>query len=423
MPIRRAVRSLPVAVLLVALLALPAAAAAGDLDPTFSGDGRVRVGIGSGAEDVALQPDGKTVAVGTAGGTFAIVRLKRDGTLDPTFSGDGVAHISMGPGRVNTAHAVAIRNGKIVVVGTSFRNAESTDATAIIRLNSNGTMDPTFSGDGLQILRIGHNSTGEDVAIQGDGKIVVVGTSDDEFLVLRRLANGDPDHAFSGDGSDRAAFTDEAHAESVAIDPTDGRIVIGGTLFSSVGSHDMAFAAYTKAGSLDHTFSGDGKIVRTTSNAGGLGALTILDTGKIVAVGTTNRGVPRDDMVVHKYLRTGAFDHSFGGGDGIAFFGYGTGSDSRDDEAADVALQADGKIVVAGFSRGSDNNQFAVLRLTANGAIDPSFGGGKVRTGFTKDAGGNAVAVNNGTHKIVVGGVEVTNQSASGTLFARYLGA
>jgi hypothetical protein len=96
---RRAVLAFPLAVAIVVAFALPAFATPGDLDPTFSGDGKVRVGISGGVADVAIQPDGRIVAVGTGGGAFAILRLNRDGTLDHSFSGDGVAHISTGPGR------------------------------------------------------------------------------------------------------------------------------------------------------------------------------------------------------------------------------------------------------------------------------------------------------------------------------------
>ncbi|HXJ64339.1 MAG TPA: hypothetical protein VNN79_11345 [Actinomycetota bacterium] len=421
---RTAVLAFPVALVLLAATALPALAAPGDLDPAFSEDGRARVGISGGATDVAIQPDGKIVAVGEAGGNFAVVRLKLDGTLDPTFSGDGIARISAGPGRFNQANAVAIRNGKIYVVGTSVVESQSLHALAMLRLNSNGTLDTTFSNDGFQLLRVGASSTGEDVAVQSDGKIIAVGTSDDEFLIVRRLANGDPDHGFSGDGSDRTGFAEDAQARTVAIDPTNGRIVVGGILEHSGISHDFAFAAYTRTGDLDHSFSGDGLMVRTTSSAGGLSANAILGNGKIVAVGTTNTGQPKGQMLVEQFTRAGEPDSTFGGGDGRTLVGFASSGHPRDDLASDMKVQTDGKIVVGGLSAGADE-EFAVARLNANGTLDSTFHGGGVLTGFTKGAQSTGLAINNQTHKIVLVGIEFTSGSSSSPdamLAARYLG-
>ncbi|HEY7281563.1 MAG TPA: hypothetical protein VID47_08220 [Actinomycetota bacterium] len=422
---RRAVLVFPIAIAVVVASALPALASAGDLDPTFGHDGKVRVSSTDGASDVAIQPDGKTVAVGASHGHITVMRFDRDGTLDHTFSGDGVAHLTTGQGRTDFANAVAIHLGKIVVVGTSVRQSDSGFATAILRLDSDGTLDHSFSGDGRQLLRVGSESTGEDVAIQGDGRIVVAGTSDGEFLVVRRLANGAPDPSFSNDGSDRTAFVQEAEARTVGIDPTNGRIVVGGTFDSGTGPHDLVLAAYTKSGDLDHTFSQDGKMIRVTSTRGGLAAIAILASGRILVAGTTRSGQAKGQFLVEKYTRTGAFDTSFGGGDGIVPIGFVTGGHPRDDLASGIATQSDGRIVVAGMSAGQ-TDEFAVARLNANGALDNGFHGGGVLTAFPEDAEPTGIAVNNGTHKIVVVGIEFTGMPSipiDAALAARYLGA
>ncbi len=422
MALRRAVLVFPTALLVTIALALPAWAASGDLDHGFSGDGKVRISL-KGATDVAIQPDGKTVIVGTTGSNWAIVRLKQDGTLDQTFSGDGIARISSEGDRTDTANAVVIRNGKIVVVGTSVRNDDNVSALAILRLNSNGTPDTTFSDDGAQLLRVGSTSQGIDVAIQSDGKIVAVGTSDHEFLVMRRLSNGDPDHSFSSDGSTRTPFPENVTAWSVAIDPTDGRILVGGAETNSGGfGHNFVVAAYTKSGDLDHSFSGDGKSIRPTALGGGLAALAVLDNGRIIAAGTTVKSGTGDQFLIEKYNRAGDFDPNFGGGDGVQVVGFGGGD--RDDFASDVKVQEDGKIVVGGTSIGADK-QFAVARLTAAGKLDSTFDGGGVLTAFTKNAGSSGLAINDGTHKIVLVGFELSSppaESTTGMLAARYLG-
>jgi uncharacterized delta-60 repeat protein len=426
MSTRRAALAMLLTALLVVALALPAVAAAGDLDHSFSGDGKLRVGISGGASDVAIQGDGKAVAVGEGGNKFAIVRLNRDGTLDDTFGGDGVVHIAAGPKRFDVANAVVIRNGKITVVGTSTRNSDFVKALTLIRLNSDGTRDTSFSDDGIQLLRVGDSSTGEDLVLQDDGKIVAVGTSDHEFLVMRRKSNGSPDLTFSTDGSTRTAFSEHVSGFSVGIDPTNGRIVVGGQETNSGGfGHNFAFAAYTTGGDLDHTFSGDGKMVRSTSLGGGLSALHVLDSGRIVAAGTTVKSQTGDQILVEKYKRDGTFDTSFGGGDGAAVSGFKTGGESRDDFGLDMAVQSDGKIVVSGESIDTDK-RFAVLRYTSAGVLDPSFSGGGVLTSFAQDAAATGLAVNNGTHKILLVGDEITTGPTIGVdamLAARYLGA
>ncbi len=424
MATRRAVLAFPIAVAFVAVFALPASASPGDLDHTFSHDGKVRVSSTGGAADVAIQPDGRIVAVGSSHGHITILRFNIDGTLDHTFSNDGVAHISTGQHRTDFANAVAIRQGKIVVVGTSVRQSDSGFAMAILRLNPDGSLDHSFSDDGLQLLRVGSSSTGEDVALQGDGRIVVVGTSDGQLLVVRRLADGGPDPAFSNDGSDRTAFAQPARATTVAVDPTNGRIVAGGTLVPGSGSHDMAFAAYTKSGDPDDAFGHGGKMVRATSVRGGLAAIAIPSTGRILAAGTTSSGAAKGQIVVEKYTRSGAFDTSFGGGDGIVPIGFVSGGHSRDDLASDIAVQADGLIVVAGISAGQ-SEEFAVARLNSNGSLDAGFHGGGVLTAFDDDAEGTGVALNNATHKIVVVGTEHTSLPSvpiDAVLAARYLG-
>ncbi|MFL5797732.1 MAG: hypothetical protein ACJ77A_07325 [Actinomycetota bacterium] len=423
---RRAALGTLLTTLLVLVLALPAAAAAGDLDHSFSGDGKLRVGISGGATDVVIQSDGKAVAVGEGGGDFAIVRLNRDGTLDHSFGGDGVVHIAGGPNRFDVANGVVVRNGKITVVGTSTRDSDLVTALALIRLNSDGTPDHSFSGDGLQLLRVGSSSSGQDLAIQGDGRIVAVGTSDHEFLVMRRKPDGSPDPTFSNDGSTRTAFGEHVSGFSVGIDPTGGRIVVGGLERNSGGfEHNFAVAAYTQNGDLDHSFNGNGKMVRVTTVNGGLSALSVLGNGRIVADGTTSQGQAGRQFLLEKYRRDGSFDTSFGGGDGVVVTGFKVGGQARDDAALDLTVQSDGKIVAVGESVGADI-RFAVVRLTAGGALDPSFHGGGTLTAFNQDAIAEGVAVNNATHRVLVVGDERTTGPTiriDAMLAARYLGA
>ena len=120
----------------------------GTLDSTFGGDGTVLTTFGSGRDDhataLALQPDGKIVVAGGSNGAFALARYLPNGTLDPTFSGDGKVLTDFG----GVANALAIQpnNGRLVVAGWS--TARGNTDFALARYLPNGTLDATFGGDG-----------------------------------------------------------------------------------------------------------------------------------------------------------------------------------------------------------------------------------------------------------------------------------
>jgi uncharacterized delta-60 repeat protein len=170
----------------------------GSLDTSFSGDGMVKfdlTGDEDYAVDVAIQADGRIVAVGGAGSggsnpTFGLVRLAADGTLDGTFSGDGKLTTDF-TDKTDWAAAVAIQaDGRIVAAGESG-NGGSNSKFALARYNTDGSLDTTFSGDG----KVGANFTsGRDAAfgmkIQTDGKIVAAGGAGEPnttFAVARFL--------------------------------------------------------------------------------------------------------------------------------------------------------------------------------------------------------------------------------------------
>ena len=183
---RQSSRALIVAVIVSLVFLAAAVAAAGDLDPTFSGDGRQTTNFAPDsddeANDVAIQSDGKIVVVGgnsvIGGGpanNFILARYNPNGTLDTTFSGDGKQETDFGG--YDSANGVAIQaDGKIVVVGVSSINSTTNGAAFVLaRYNPDGSLDTSFSGDGKQAIGTDFDSA-TDVAIQADGRIVAVGT-------------------------------------------------------------------------------------------------------------------------------------------------------------------------------------------------------------------------------------------------------
>lgn len=244
-----AARTGTVAATVVALvLTLPgtAAAAPGDLDPTFSGDGKVLTGIADDdrANDVAVQSDGKIVSVGASAdysvteSHFALTRHHTDGTPDTDFGGDGTVTTpinNMDPDlQWSEAHAVALQpDGKIVVAGTSWRGSENCCWFTVARYNTDGTLDSGFGGgDGRVFTDFGGPDEARAVAVQPDGKIVAAGSAGGQVALARYNADGSPDTGFGGgDGqvsTDPAPGLPEEGGDGQALAlQSDGKIVVG----------------------------------------------------------------------------------------------------------------------------------------------------------------------------------------------------
>jgi uncharacterized delta-60 repeat protein len=199
-------------------------------DPTFDGEGVAEftaagpwLGVTANM-GIALQPDGKVVVAGTAqrngGYESAIVRVNPDGTLDENFS-EGLDI----PGDDGGEEVVIQPDGKVVVSGGGFNGP-----VMVSRLNPDGSRDSTFGGDGSATVDIvpGSAAVGYGLALQGNGKIVVAADAAQDAYALRLQPGGSLDSTFSFDGIQEIPTGDvNASAESVAIQP-DGRIVVGG---------------------------------------------------------------------------------------------------------------------------------------------------------------------------------------------------
>jgi uncharacterized delta-60 repeat protein len=184
----------------------------GTLDNTFGVAGVVATDLGGNdsLRDLALQVDGKVVAIGTSdggSGGFVAVRYNEDGTLDNTFDDDGITKT-----RVvlqDYAESVAVQDdGRIVVAGRSYLSGES-DQTTVVRLNSDGSLDTSFDSDGKYVSEIGPNTTlgGRHVAL-GDNSTIIVATSDhvatrNQVTLLRLTQSGAPDATFGDAGAAR----------------------------------------------------------------------------------------------------------------------------------------------------------------------------------------------------------------------------
>jgi len=365
----------------------------GSLDTSFGTGGRVHtdfpVGQGGLANAMILQLDGKIVLAGLANdpGTnnsvFALARYNTDGSLDASF-GTGGRVTTMFSGSNAQARAMARQSdGKLVVAGVSTDTTTNNSVFALARYNTNGSLDTTFDGDGLVTTDFAGVTfeTANAVAVQADGRIVAAGLGSSSFAVARYLTNGSLDPSFDGDGKLTTAFGgsfEEARAIAIQV---DGKIIVAGETALSVAAEiNFAIARYNTDGSLDNTFDGDGKVTTDFGLVDGARAIVIQPDGRIVAAGTAGTIAGGSFFAVARYNTNGSLDGSFDG-DGKALTDFSGGRFSLG--ALGVALQADGRIVAVGDANISGQRDFGVARYNTNGSLDVTFGAaGKVITDF-----------------------------------------
>ena len=315
--------------------------------------------------------------------------------------------------------------GVLAIILTFFANVQMAQA-------ADGDLDPLFGSGGMVTTDIGKSTDlAEAVAIQADGKLVVVGTtyknndfSGEDFVVTRYNTDGTLDITFGNKGKVRTDFPGLAAVPSSVVIQPDGKIVVAGgafPLFTFLGNFEVV--RYNTNGSLDTSF-GDGGIVTTIFPAGSYAFDVALQSdGKIVAAGTFfvdfDPGESSDtDFALARYNPDGTPDATFGNGGQVTtdFVGF-------EDDAFSVLIQPDGKIVAVGSANDPATfYDFAAARYLSNGTIDTTFGvAGKVRTDFGDqnfDRARSAALQPDG--RIVAAGFETHNGGLQNFAVARY---
>jgi len=363
---------------------------AGDLDPTFGSGGTIRfpyvsqVGENTTAHGVIAQPDGKVILVGSTdpranGNTdFLVARFNADGSLDKSFGLGGVARTDVSGGGADVAYGVIVgANGKITVVGSTVEGFET--EIGVVRYNPNGSLDTTFSGDGIRSTGYaGREDVAYDVLIDAAGKLVLAGASGSDFLLARLNTNGTNDTTFNGDGLDLAGFGGVEAARGVALLP-NGQIVASGFTRNGVGGSDFAAVLYGTNGLRVSGFGDDGKRKVDIGGANDVGWGVAVDSvGRILLGGTTNvDGFPAV-AAVRLNPTNAAFDSTFGGGDGIAT--------SANDLERDFTPVGGGVFIAAGNAvtvgggwtfESFPSHSFRLARFTSGGAPDTTFSAGQ----------------------------------------------
>ncbi len=344
----------------------------GTLDSSFGNNGKTTTNFGNLRNDVvcaiAIQTDGKIVVAGytNEGGNlnFAVARYSINGSLDTSFSGDGMVYTDLNSSSTDCAYAIAIQgDGKILVAGYTIPNGGSIADIAVVRYKSDGSLDTEFSPNGIVITDIDNNKNdyARSIAIQPDGKILIGGDyNGNRFAIVRYNENGSLDTNFNINGKKVLQLGSGLHMGNSLVLQNDGKIILAGHAnFTSSASYDFAIACLLSNGNIDNTFGTNGYVQThfegTNRNDYAYGA-AIDSSGRIVVAGHTSITTNVYDFAYVRYNSNGAIDNSF------STIIHDIGSD--DDRVTSVAIQSDGKILIAGKKKISDTNyDFVVIRL------------------------------------------------------------
>ncbi|KOV26176.1 hypothetical protein ADK60_21620 [Streptomyces sp. XY431] len=362
-------------------LAVPGAALAapGDLDPAFGTGGRTTTDFGGGADEargVVVQADGRIVVAGYAGAgdDFALARYNADGSLDTGFGTGGKVTTDFAGGS-DEARGLALQaDGRIVAVGRSEVPEGGVGWFSVARYNTDGSLDTGFGTGGKVTVDFGTGGADDafGAAVQGDGRIVVAGLTGGDFALARLNADGSLDSGFDTDGKVITDFDDGADAARAVAVQSDGKIVAAGYTGSGAGNYDFALARYTPSGAPDTGFSSDGKVATTFGGVEFAHAVALQPDGKIVAAGYTG-----NDFALARYNSAGNLDGGFDT-DGKVTTDFGGG-----EIAYGVAVQSGGAIVAVGSTASGGASDFALARYTPSGALDTGFSGdGRTTTDF-----------------------------------------
>ena len=441
----------------------------GSLDISFGTNGKVTTSLASYPFPSKItMHDGKIVVIGEYNNDFMVFRYLSNGALDASFGDDGKVFTDIYNSKRDSAtHIIFDSNNKLVVAGKHDNNK----AIAIVRYDTNGSIDTTFgvngkiynnlySSQGLEIRNISiqlpneilvfgsykesnysfelikerydtgsgtllehkrvatdtnhHMYTDLDILFQSTNKLIALGANGTDDISIGRFdINGDFDAAFGQDGLTGTSFDPQFETKTFALG-ADGHILCIG-----INGNDIVLARYLSDGQRDKTFGTQGGAVlspyRISYSYETIHSIALQSDKKIVVAGTATDtygefGV--GDIVVERYDAQGYRDHSFG------YLGKVTASGS----ANALAIQSDGKILVGGsFKNGVGNNyhQFLLLRLDINGSLDTTFAdSGKAILPFAKDAIIKDIVLLSNGQIIVIGGG--TDSTFSDFALARY---
>ncbi|MCB9252747.1 MAG: T9SS type A sorting domain-containing protein [Flavobacteriales bacterium] len=220
----------------------------GTLDSTFNGTGILSLSDTYGEiNSIILQSDGKILAGG--GRDFSIIRLNTNGSFDSTFGGTGRIKPVINMPRDEVFVLMLQKDGKIVAAGKAYFSLVKQDF-CIARFNTDGSFDNSFSSDGKVILDMDVEDDFPSAALQSDGKIILAGSVDSDLFLFRYNSDGSLDNTFGTNGKATETFKEWGAARDVAIQ-TDGKIVVVGSVLNGIANIDFLTIRFNSSGKKD----------------------------------------------------------------------------------------------------------------------------------------------------------------------------
>ncbi len=410
-----------------AAVAAPLVAQDGALDATFATAGVASFqfsGFSSDGYAIGRQTDGKIVVAGVSqgGGTnIAVARYNTNGTPDATFGTAGLIAHPWGSS-TNVTCLTIQSDGKILIGGASA--AGTVTGAMIARLAANGSLDATFGTNGIAEFTDQFSQV-VDLRVTAGGKIVGLGKANDAspkavFGVFRRTANGSKDATFGTNGYFFADMGNNVTPTKMALQ-ADGKILMTGTTYNATSKYDMVLGRVTTAGAFDATFGTAGKTI--SSFAGGSiyeqgNDIVVQSDGKIVVAGRNgNVGGGNNAFMICRYTAAGVLDNTYGTG------GFSTLSNANLDEFKAAAIMGDGRVIAVGSTRSTATGQvqkLAISRWTTAGKLDNTFGTNGTSYSIVATGASCEDVVLQPDGKIIVGGWSKGSNSLHSFLLARF---
>ncbi len=352
-----------------------------------------------------------------------VASLMEDANVTTVAGVNAIVRTDIAGGYDEARSVVFDTQGRVLVGGYTVNGSTGYDF-AVVRYKADGTLDNSF-GNGGKITTdfAGSTDIGYSVTTDAQGRVLVGGYANNgstgaDFAVVCYTADGTLDNSFGNGGKVTTDFAGSSDVGYSVTTDAQGRVLVGGYAVNGSTGYDFAVVRYKADGTLDNSFGNGGKVTTNVAGSSDFGYSVTTDTqGRVLVSGHANNGSTGADFAVVRYTADGTLDNSFGNGGKVT-----TNVAGSSDVGFSVTTDTQGRVLVGGYAvNGSTGNDFAVVRYKADGTLDNSFGnGGKVTTNVagSSDVGFSVTTDTQG--RVLVGGYAYNGSTGVDFAVVRY---